>query len=367
MSIISRYLAGLFFKHLALCLTGFLTLYIVVDFVEKISEFISQEIPLSAIMLYFVAQIPNVLILLAPVATLASVLITLVLLARNSEIVAFKGSGVSLFRLSRPLIFSALLLSVIIFLIGNLITPITSKIVNEIWEGRVRNTRTLDSAQLVKDVWIKDVRLFEHFDTYDEAKSLAFGVTILLLDEELNLWRRLEGERGFFSPYGLRLFGVKEKVYLPQTDQRPKSFQLNVSDEVFMAGHPIPPPGLGRHADQRTEEMNFYALAAAISNLEAEGFNPLRQLVDLNFKFSNPFISLIMVFVGIPIGFWREKGGSIALGLVLGLTLSFFYLVTQEISRTMGYAGFLPPFMAAWLPNCFFCLIGLYFFSYVRQ
>jgi lipopolysaccharide export system permease protein len=295
-------------------------------------------------------------------------LISLVLLARNSEIVAFKGSGISLFRLSRPLICSALALSLGVFLIGNLLTPYTTRVANEIWEGQVRNRRTVDVTQMVEDVWIKDVRLFEHFDSYDEAKNLALGLTILLLDEELNLNRRLEADRGFFSPNGLRLFGVKEKAYLNNpSGGRPFSFILNVNDEIFLADHPMPPPGLGRHADERTDEMNVYSLALAIENLKAEGFNPLRQVVDLNFKFSNPFISLIMVFVGLPIGFWREKGGSIALGLVLGLTLSFFYMVTQEISRTMGYAGLLPPFMAAWLPNCFFCLLGLYLFSYVRQ
>jgi lipopolysaccharide export system permease protein len=243
----------------------------------------------------------------------------------------------------------------------------TTRIANEIWEGQVRNKRTISSVQIVEDIWTKDVRLFEHFDAYDETKNLAYGLTILFLDEDLNLSRRLEADRGFFSPNGLRLFGVKEKTYLSHQGGRPHTFTLTRSDEVFLADHPTPPPGLGRHAEERTDEMNFYALANTISNLEAEGFNPIRQVIDLNFKFSTPFISLIMLFVGLPIGFWREKGGSIAVGLVLGLALSFFYLVFQEVSRTMGYAGFLPPLMAAWLPNCFFCLLGVYLFSYVRQ
>jgi lipopolysaccharide export system permease protein len=113
--------------------------------------------------------------------------------------------------------------------------------------------------------------------------------------------------------------------------------------------------------------MNVRALGETIRNLKSEGFNPTRQVVDLHLKLASPFISLIMILVGLPIGFWREKGGSVALGLVWGLTLSFAYMVAQEISRSLGYAGLIPPLMSAWLPSGFFVLLSVYLFSHVRQ
>jgi lipopolysaccharide export system permease protein len=366
-NIISRYLASLFFKHLGICLFGFVTLFLVVDFIEKISNFITQKIPISSIILFFIAQIPSILVLLAPVATLASVLISLVLMARNSEIIAFKGSGVSLFRLSRPLVASGLFLSLLVFLVGNLVTPLTSRYTNHVWDVQVRNRRSDDTAKTVENVWLKDLRLFEHMDSYDEARRLAQGLTIILLDPNLDLSRRIEAERGFFSPNGLRLFGVREKTYRDDGNGRPMTYSFSEADEVFLPEHPSPPPGLGRRADQNTNEMNFLALDETIHNLESEGFSPTRQVVDLHFKLASPFISLIMILVGLPIGFWREKGGSVALGLVWGLTLSFVYMVAQEVSRSLGYSGLIPPFMSAWLPNGFFGLLSLYLFSYVRQ
>ena len=350
-----------------MCLVGFIALFLVVDFIEKISEFVTREIPLSSIALYFLAQIPNVLVLLLPVGVLASVLITLVLLARNSEIIALKGSGVSLFRLSRTLISAGLALTVLVFLVGNLVTPLTSSVTNRIWEGQVRHRRAAEAPAVVEDVWLKDVRLFERLDSYDEGRSSALGLTIIMLDENLDLDRRLEAERGYFSPNGLRLFGVREKKYAAREAGRAPSFNYSESEEIFLPGFPSPPPGLGRGALQSSDEMSVGALSEAIRNLEAEGFNPVRQSVDLQFKFSAPFSSIIMIMVGLPLGFWRERGGSVAVGLVLGLALSFVYLVTQELSRTMGYAGLLPPLIAAWLPNIFFGLLGMYLFSHLRQ
>ncbi|MDR2340553.1 MAG: LptF/LptG family permease [Deltaproteobacteria bacterium] len=368
MRVINRYLLTLFLKNLGLCLACFLALYLVVDFIEKISNFLGHGTRFWSICVYFLAQIPNVAVLLVPVATLASVLITLVLLARNSEIVAFKGSGISLWSLSLPFLGAGLLLSVAVFLLGNFVTPRTSETANKIWDGEVLSRRAEVSATIVEDVWSRDLRLLEHFATYDGAKSTATGVSVILLDENMFLERRIEAASATFSPEGALFRDAEVKTYHGMSPGAgPKGFYFERLPEFRLPGLPMPPPGLGRHSELNPDEMSVGELSENIRLLRAEGFNPVRQVVDLYFKFSRPFTTLIMVIVGLPIGFWREKGGSIAMGLVPGLILSFAYLVTLELSRTIGYAGFLPPLLAAWLPNCFYLLLGVYLFSYVRQ
>ncbi|MDR2349372.1 MAG: LptF/LptG family permease, partial [Deltaproteobacteria bacterium] len=66
MKVLDRHLATLFAKNLALCMAGFLTLYMVVDFVEKISDFLHHEVSFDKVAIYFLAQIPNVSVLLIP-------------------------------------------------------------------------------------------------------------------------------------------------------------------------------------------------------------------------------------------------------------------------------------------------------------
>jgi lipopolysaccharide export system permease protein len=366
-SVITRYLAGLFVKHLLLCLAGFLSLFLVVDFIEKISDFVSHDIPASDIALYFLAQIPYVAILLIPVATLASTLITLVILARNSEIVAFKGSGVSLLRLSRPFLGAGLVLCALVFLLENLVTPSAATVANRIWEGQVRNRRSEPLQRQVRDVWAREVRLLEHFAVYDETRGEALGASFILYDDRLNLSTRIEARKAVFTDEGVRLTDAEVKSYRGMDGVGIPRFDFRRQAELFVPGFPPPPAGLGRQGETDSSELSFRALSETIALLKAEGFYPVRQMVDLQFKFSRPFITLIMIIVGIPIGFWREKGGSVAMGLVPGLLLSFLYLVTMEVSRSVGYAGLLPPLIAAWLPNCFFLLVGLFLFSYLRH
>ncbi|MDR2612436.1 MAG: LptF/LptG family permease [Deltaproteobacteria bacterium] len=367
MSVITRYLTVLFLKHLILCLSGFLTLFLVVDFIEKITDFMTHRIPPWEIVLYFAAQLPFVTSLLIPVATLASVLITLVILARNSEIVAFKGSGVSLWRLTRPFLATGLVLCSLVFLLENLVTPSTAEIANRIWEGQVRNRRSESLQREVRDVWARDVRLLEHFAVYDESRGEAQGASLIFFDDRLSLASRIEAEGAFFTPEGARLVNAEVKTYSGQDGEGIPRFEFRREAELFLPGFPPPPHGLGHQGDTDSDEFSVRELSDSIDLLKAEGYYPIRQTVDLQFKFSRPFITLVMIIVGLPIGFWREKGGSVAMGLVPGLVLSFLYLVTLELSRSVGYAGLLPPFLAAWLPNGFFLLIGLYLFSYVRQ
>ena len=362
-SIISRYICFSFLKLWSLALVGFIILYSAIDFLEKIGDFIGQGISLSTVALFFIAQLPKIIVMMTPVATLIAVLITLALMARASEIVAFKASGVSLYRLSAPLLMVSLGICLIMFLISDMVSPRTTAVANSIWQGQVKDR--LNTSTTVSDVWLKDVRLIQHLDSYDEAEYLAAGVTLIFVDDDMDMTRRLEAKSGRFIAGQLRLNEVMDKNY-SISDDGAQTFTLKRYPFHVLENWPPPPAGIGR-TEQDSDELSTAQLWRTIDRLRAEGFSPVRQRVDLQFKFSFALLPFIMVVVGLPIGFWREKGGSVALGLAVGLGLSFVYLITMELARSLGYSGLLPALVTAWLPNLIFLLFGAYLFSYVRQ
>ena len=366
MNLINRYLISRFLYIWAMTLLSFIVVYTVIDFLEKIGDFISKDIPFSTISLFFLSQLPKIISLMAPVATLVGVLVTLALLARNSEIVAFKAGGISLYRLSLPFLGAALLISLLMFFLSDVVAPKTSAVANSIWQGQVRER--LDTSTIIKDSWLRSVRLIQHMDSYDEATGEVLGLSMFFFDENMHLARRLEAGKGQFLTNGqLQLENVQDKQYLSQPGHMNLQFTLSRQGKLLLDNFPKPPQGFGRIETKRSEEMNAAELWQAIDRLQAEGFDPSRQKVDFHFKFSFTFISLIMAILGLPLGFWKEKGSSVAVGLSLGIGLSFVYLITLELSRSIGYSGLFPPFLAAWLPNFMFLLFGVYLFSYIRQ
>ena len=54
MKIISRYFSREFFKFFALCQTIFVAIYLIIDFVQKVDNFLSNEASLGAAIIYFI-------------------------------------------------------------------------------------------------------------------------------------------------------------------------------------------------------------------------------------------------------------------------------------------------------------------------
>ncbi|MCL2029382.1 MAG: LptF/LptG family permease [Deltaproteobacteria bacterium] len=359
LSVIDRYIGGRFLQSWAMVLAGFVVLFTAIDFMETIGYFMGASFTAGRILLYFAAQLPKVIGLMTPVAALVATLMVLNILARNSEIVAFKAGGVSLFRLSRPFLAAGLGLSLVSFALADGLSHRTTAVANKIKEEARRGHLP---STVVKDVWIKGVRMVEHLDVYDEADGTVVGLSLMFTGEDQSAERRLSARRGRFIEGRLELEEVLDKTYGPA-----RTFTLTSHDRLTLENWPAPPPGLSRRADKSSEEMSSLELWRNIRRLSDEGFGPLRQRVDLHLKFTFALLPLVMVMVGLPLGFWREKGGSAALGICLGLAGSFIYLIAMELARSLGYAGLLPPAAAAWLPNILFTLFGAWLFSYIRQ
>jgi len=54
------------------------------------------------------------------------------------------------------------------------------------------------------------------------------------------------------------------------------------------------------------------------------------------------------------------KRGGMPLAVSLGMAVSFLYLLTLGISRSLGLSGVLSPLLSAWLANLIFSLAGVY-------
>jgi lipopolysaccharide export system permease protein len=360
MKIVSRYLLREWAKILILVVVVFVLVFFVVDFLERIDNFMEAGVPLSRVGLFFLMFLPSVIFHLAPVAILVATLITLGLMARNSEIVAFKAGGVSLMRLSAPILVAALSVSVLMFIISETVIPFTSARVNSIWEGEVEKQRK-ESNLIRKNVWFKNSGGVYNFRIYDEGKHSIEGVSVFLFDDKFRLQTRIEATRAWrLGEENWMLYDGIEKTYGDGTEIKVRRFTREKKSLPDL-------PERFAQVNRSSEEMSAAELTEWINQMENEGYDPLRYVVDLKLKYSFPFICVIMAIIGLPIAFWKEKGGGIALGIGVGIGLSFVYLVFLGLSRSLGYSGALPPIMAAWLPNVLFTVLGVYLFTYVRQ
>ena len=359
MKIITRYMLSGFLRILGLTVLGLVVIFLVVDFLEKVDNFLEVDLPWSTVARFFLLSIPMIIFYITPVAVLVATLISLGLLARNSEVVAFKASGVSLYRLSAPIVVASLAVSVFIFLLSDRVIPHTSVRTNWIWNVEVERNRSANS-QIRWNIWFRTEKGIFNFGVYDERLRTLQDINVFLFDDMFRLRERIEAAGAVWKNDRWEARGGMIKKYLPDGQIEVRSFDREV---VTL---PEIPEQFGQ-ADAAPEEMSTLGLAKWIKTMETGGYDPVRYVVDFHLKFAFPFICTIMALIGIPIAFWKEKGGGIALGIGVGIGLSFVYLVFLGLSRSLGYSGLFPPAAAAWLPNAIYILLSFSLFTYVRQ
>jgi lipopolysaccharide export system permease protein len=108
------------------------------------------------------------------------------------------------------------------------------------------------------------------------------------------------------------------------------------------------------------ETMNFNELNKYIKRQKQRGAENINELlVERQNRFASPFAAVILTIIAVALSINKRRGG-LGFNLAIGLTLSFGYILFQQISVSYGVAGVLPPFVAAWLPNFIFIIIAGY-------
>jgi lipopolysaccharide export system permease protein len=82
-------------------------------------------------------------------------------------------------------------------------------------------------------------------------------------------------------------------------------------------------------------------------------------------RLATPWRSVVVVLIAIPFGAVSGRR-NVFMGVAGSLTICFAYFVLQQLSLAMGAGGVLAPWLAGWLPNLSFGLIGLVLTARIR-
>jgi len=357
MGILGRYFSKEILKYLGIILFALVFIYLIVDFTQKIDNFIQANVPAGPMLAYFAYKIPYVMIQMVPVALVLSVIVTLGLMRKNHEITAMKACGLSVIQISKPVILVSVLISFISFLFSELIVPITSSKSNEIWNVDV-NKRIQTSFYRRDHIWYKSKDSIYWIRAFDPEKGVMEDITFYFFDDSFRLIKRIDAQKGIWTG---RLWKISKGII--QNTVNSSGFDLSKFDEIHLK-IPEGPDAFFRTVN-RPEEMSYWQLKRYAKRIQLEGYDATRYLVDMNIKLAFPLINLVMILIGIPIAFSIKKGG-IPLAVFLGVAVCFFYLVVFGFSRSLGLSGALPPILSAWFANVAFFFFGSYLIMRVK-
>ncbi|MDE2341452.1 MAG: LptF/LptG family permease, partial [Alphaproteobacteria bacterium] len=108
------------------------------------------------------------------------------------------------------------------------------------------------------------------------------------------------------------------------------------------------------------EQMPITKLSSAIGDLRATARESdlIKAQTGWWHKFSSPLSALLMPLLASIAGFGLARSGKMFLRVLIGAALGVAYFIFDNVSVSMGNAGFYPPFLAAFGPFLLFALIG---------
>ena len=350
MPIIFRYLTIQISKYFGIVLAFVIGIYIAVDFFEKIDDFMEAGLQLSKVLTFFIVKTPFILAQMIPVCLLLAVLIVFGLMTRNNESLAVKSSGVRIYYLLKPVLVIGFLSSVLLFLLSEMIVPITTAKANQIWLREVRKEPAVISKE--KNIWIKGNKMITHIAYYNPVEKTIFEVTLNWFDEKFRLIRRVDARKGAFRQKNWVLYDIIEQ----NLDDDSGNYDVTLHKErIEKLG--FLPEDLKRVV-KKSEEMTYIELSEYIKKVEAEGYNASIYKVDLYSKTAFPFVCIILCMVGTGIAVRGKIKEGLALGIAYGIGMAFFYWVLYSFCISLGYGEMLPPGIAAWAANLIFFCFG---------
>jgi LPS export ABC transporter permease LptF/LPS export ABC transporter permease LptG len=351
------YILQSFFGYFVLLLGGYLLLLDSFTFFELLEDIGRNNISYLVVADYFRYLTPYLAYQLLPLAGLVAALVTLGVLSKNNEITAFKAGGVSLYRISLPLLIAGLALGAGMFLLDDTFLPYANQkqdaLRNQI-KGRPAQTFFQPRRQ-----WIfgESSKVY-NYELFDADQQIFGGLNVFHLDPQtFQLRRRVYASRAHWEGRmkkwvleegWVRDFeGSKVTRYLP--------FYATSLDELTET------PGYFQREVKQHYQLNWRELRRYINELQQAGFDVTRLSVQWHKKFAYPLLTPIVILLAVPFAIRVGARGAIG-GLALAVGIAVAYWALDRLFEAMGGVGQLPPLLSAWAPDAIFTFLGLYFF-----
>ena len=356
--IVDEYILRGFFAYLFLSLATFIVIFIIFTLFELISDIVKNNISPMIAVYYFVFLTPQIIYWVTPIAVLVATLVNFGLLTKTNQITAMKACGLSLYRLSLSLLFSAALISVGMYFLQDFVLPGANQrqdAYRNIIKGRPPQTFLRPNQNWIVGQKNNMLRIY-NYNYYDSDRQVFAGLSVFEINPQtFEMTRRIFGKRVYWDAF------MKHWVF---DDGWVRDFDANASTPYGTFNVTTFPevnedPSYFVKVVKLSEQMNARELWNYIEALRQSGFDVVRLMVQYYRKFSYPCVAFIMVLIAVPFSFSTGRRGALY-GIGLSLVIGIVYWAVAGLFEAMGGFNKLHPMIAAWSPNLLFGLGGIY-------
>jgi lipopolysaccharide export system permease protein len=288
----------------------------------------------------------------ATFSILMATLLTLGVLSRDSEIIALRSCGVSLLRMSFPMLTLGFVASVLLLVNAELILPQSYAHTEMIDRIKIRKKGERVTFKR-NNIWFRSNSMILQARVFEPVTRTLSGIVVWNVDAAMNPVSRIDADSAVYREGRWQLHAATSRNFLTPAGYAPQAVQalpldlsLKVEDLQVL--------------DVDADNMSIRSLKEYADNLRRGGYQAYRYLTLMHTKIASPFAALIMVLLGIPFALRNSRSGGIAMGIGASIAIGFAYFVFNAVLLSYGRSGVLTPVIAAWGANVLFAMSGIW-------
>ena len=345
---------------MAYLIAAFTLLFIVGDLMDNGKDFLKAGVSLSQLGYYYALRLPSMVIMIIPLCLLLAVLYSLSMLTRHSEITAMRASGVSIYRVIRPYLFMGVLCLLLTAVVNEYTGPRFAYRADQLAKNLTQKTDDVYYQQIAfRNPDAGHIWYIRQFDTRDSSmedveltEQREDGSDLRKYSAQEAHW--MDGcwwfENGTVQEYDeqgnrkgpAQAFQVLEMRDLPET---PEDFMDEIKDPAY----------------QSSSELWEYIQTHQFLSPETL----IKYEVDFHHRLSMPFVCLIIVMIGIPVGAHTGRKGALA-GIMLALGMFFAFYAVQFTMEYLAKQMYILPWIGPWGAIILFSAIGAAMIHHMR-
>lgn len=351
MTLLDRYLIKKFLGIMLLVLMSLVAIYLLVDFFERIDDFIDADKSIGLAVFYFLLKIPFIIDQLFPVCTLLAGTITIGLLYRNKELMSLHAGGINIIRIFLPIFFAACTISLISLGNAQWIFPKAITDSERIWQEEVKNR---DVKGIVRHGWVfykgkEGFYSFKHTNR-NGWQFENFKYTVLNTDNQLQLY--LIAEKATWEKNSWVFINGQLK-----TLQGDGSYNIEVFPEMVKTLPDIPsdffmPP----------YQSDRLSISQLIRQWLKGGQDTDRTMIELHRRLSFIFLGIPLLIIAIPamLLIHSRLRADLAITIPASCTLAFGAWALWNGGQALSQAGHINPIMASWSIHVLLTVSGFF-------
>lgn len=360
MRLLDRYVLRAFLRAYLYCIAAFISVWLVFDISDNASTFLDERISLKLMWPYYVTQLPQILVIILPVALLLALLFSLGRMSRTNEIVSMLTAGVSIPRILLPLIGVGIVTAGASAALNYSMAPHAELARKTYFEALREDARGPGlSGQVFRNRADNRTWFIQRFRP-EENEFIT--VQVLQQDADDNIVKNYMATRAYYRPeipaWDLQL--TKVVTY----DRNGNIIDEESAEWMQMRDWSETPFRLS----SSTMRAEYMSLPELQEYLQANADFPPSVLAPFSthfyYRLALPWSCLVVVFIAGPLAVGFSRTGllsSVAAAIALVFAMNFL----NHLFLALGEGARIPPWIAAWAPNVFFAVVGL-FLLYLR-